>query len=895
MRLHSGTLLLVAALASPSHQHQHGPEAVEPTLLRRPALFLSEFVHTARDYFETISTPEAAVEHPRAESHEPRRQLSSSSTCAAGWTPAPATASWGAGCYKSVPYATSLGQCGDLCAAEGGAPTCIESADELAFLTAKDGLTSGWPHYVGHYDGDKCASAPSGARLLTYAFPSGTGPIELKATGRNSWPHYAHSMLPGLWSGVDRYELLECMMVASRFVSQHYGVEHNATGPWHPVPCDLGGCTVEHGCVRCLSKSHDDWVPPNASCLCSAGKVASSEFEAFVATYDARQIAHWSAWQATFFYGVLSTWLQLVLVPFGFFLVALAAPRLWRLCRPLCPSTPQVAPPEAEKAPDPEQPPPLASATAAPAQPPPHTIGRVHRMGSSVGSLLKRKNSFAARSARLSQARAAAFTIRVRVSGFLFFTGWACATWAMNAFVNFGGWFKLTPPYSGHMPLNWIGWPVGISLMLLALFPIDAMAIRATCILVFVGVGGMGTFLFSFMIGDPDMFVQSACDSREVLVDGGRACRTTWLVVGAMLTLFFAALFSLAPTVICDCADQCCRGNAKRSKRRRHWAMTPRAALRRVWNVMRCFFCVIGLAAMGLGVMNSFSFEDGCTFCHEMATFGASWVFTALVATSKNRGRIHRWLIGLGTRGDQQQEAACIAALISGSSSSDVLSEGAKRFRALPLSSITAEDLSDNQDTSMFDRTSSARLGEVDAFISHSWHDAGGAKFAQLQHWGAKMRAANDGREPLVWLDKACIDQTSIAVNLASLPVFLSGCKSLVVLAGETYPRRLWCALELFTYLRMGGSRDQIVVYRVGGAKCLSALTKFDALKARCFFASERERLLAVVEAGYGDVRPFNKLVRSILDVKEVGAIIDAEDTEANAAMPLSGEPHRLE
>ena len=43
-------------------------------------------------------------------------------------------------------------------------------------------------------------------------------------------------------------------------------------------------------------------------------------------------------------------------------------------------------------------------------------------------------------------------------------------------------------------------------------------------------------------------------------------------------------------------------------------------------------------------------------------------------------------------------------------------------------------------------------------------------------------------------------------------------------------------------------------------------------------------------------MRPFNKLVRHILDVKEVGAIIDAEDAEAGAAVPRSaGAPHRIE
>ena len=46
-------------------------------------------------------------------------------------------------------------------------------------------------------------------------------------------------------------------------------------------------------------------------------------------------------------------------------------------------------------------------------------------------------------------------------------------------------------------------------------------------------------------------------------------------------------------------------------------------------------------------------------------------------------------VIGLAKRGDHQQEAATIAALVSGSRASDVLSEGAERFRAIRLDAIS--------------------------------------------------------------------------------------------------------------------------------------------------------------------------------------------------------------
>ena len=102
----------------------------------------------------------------------------------------------------------------------------------------------------------------------------------------------------------------------------------------------------------------------------------------------------------------------------------------------------------------------------------------------------------------------------------------------------------------------------------------------------------------------------------------------------------------------------------------------------------------------------------------------------------------------------------------------------------------------------------------------HSWHDNGAPKFDALQKWADGFHS-----RPKIWLDKvcadsplamctllarfvdtwllhgpgaqACIDQTDIDANLAALPLFLSGCKNLVVLAGLTYSTRLWCVMEV--------------------------------------------------------------------------------------------------
>jgi hypothetical protein len=200
----------------------------------------------------------------------------------------------------------------------------------------------------------------------------------------------------------------------------------------------------------------------------------------------------------------------------------------------------------------------------------------------------------------------------------------------------------------------------------------------------------------------------------------------------------------------------------------------------------------------------------------------------------------------------------------------------------------------------------------VDAFVSHSWSDAGGAKFDKLHAWAA----ASEGEEKTVlWLDKvpslrhadpsalarvaffalmlppsravphplrdmcrqACIDQLNIEASLACLPVFLSGCKQLLILAGETYSSRLWCVMEIFVFVRMGGTRDAMVVKLLDATGSLATcLTEFDAGKAKCFLDGDRQRLWAVIEASFGTFDPFNKIVRGIFVEQIEGVTIRA-------------------
>ena len=71
--------------------------------------------------------------------------------------------------------------------------------------------------------------------------------------------------------------------------------------------------------------------------------------------------------------------------------------------------------------------------------------------------------------------------------------------------------------------------------------------------------------------------------------------------------------------------------------------------------------------------------------------------------------------------------------------------------------------------------------------------------------------------------------------------------------------------MEMFVFLRMGGLRERMVVRLLDDTEDLPRmLGKFDAAKSRCFHDADRQKLYAVIEAGFGTFAPFNKVVRSL-------------------------------
>jgi len=251
----------------------------------------------------------------------------------------------------------------------------------------------------------------------------------------------------------------------------------------------------------------------------------------------------------------------------------------------------------------------------------------------------------------------------------------------------------------------------------------------------------------------------------------------------------------------------------------------------------------------------------------------------ALFVLSSWRQRVQGMLSHAAETNATQRAAAGIAGLLGDETTRNALARATARFRCIHLSDLSAADVATNSPSPvLFARTQSASLKHgCDAFISHSWSDDSAAKWTALQGWCADFEAQH-GREPRLWFDKCCVDQTNIEDDLRCLPVFLSGCSTLLVLCGESYLTRLWCIMELFTFTHMHGEAGEIEfvpLIRPGQEQSDSKLineqlANFDAATCRSSKPGEEDRFLGIICAAFGSLEEFNKVVRSIFQQRDM-------------------------
>ena len=462
--------------------------------------------------------------------------------------------------------------------------------------------------------------------------------------------------------------------------------------------------------------------------------------------------------------------------------------------------------------------------------------------------------------ASLAAAESSAVLLRARVSGVILQVGWTCCVLGfVPMFWNFGAPTQeamgMRADPSGSFT-HFIGVAfVGVAVLFLALRPTDAWKIAAGCRLFLV---------FNALLGPANLFLfLSTLGARQdaVALVGSLGFLVYFFVAAAIVALLVPAVFAWR-------GGSCARSS-----------MPPRRQLRRLWLTMR--LTLFGIALIFFIGPTPRVVRDGLALGDQGFFLSATIsLLAALALTSDVRGAVHRWLGALGKRGSEQQEAAAVASLIGGKTSGGALTLAQERFRALPVASLAEEELADNKpNPALARKAEAAALGEVTAFMSHSWSDDAAAKYARLLEYNAEHSRDAPGEPCRVWLDKACIDQDDIDASLACLPVFLSGCRDLLVLAGRTYTTRLWCVMEMFVFLRMGGRRERIVIKLLEeGDDLPRMLATFDAGKARCFADGDRHKLWAVIEAAFGTFAPFNRLVRGI------SADRLAADTRRNAA-----------
>ena len=220
--------------------------------------------------------------------------------------------------------------------------------------------------------------------------------------------------------------------------------------------------------------------------------------------------------------------------------------------------------------------------------------------------------------------------------------------------------------------------------------------------------------------------------------------------------------------------------------------------------------------------------------------------------------RYRRELYGIFPRLLQRKQSvaagAFMASVLGNQSASKLQESGLSRLRGTPLNTVTLQVLSeeemttDDQREALYACSSPCEPGSIDFFITHSWSDDPQLKYKALQRVGDQFREQHGGREPVVWFDKLCIDQTRIEDDIRCLPVFLMSCQKLLVLCGDSYFTRLWCLLELYVFFTMIKDATNQIEFVVLDATA-EYLVQFDVANANCYLAEDKTRLTEIINS----------------------------------------------
>jgi hypothetical protein len=316
-------------------------------------------------------------------------------------------------------------------------------------------------------------------------------------------------------------------------------------------------------------------------------------------------------------------------------------------------------------------------------------------------------------------------------------------------------------------------WHPGVYLMLLAMLSTDARSIkRIAAVHVFVTTGYIVLIILkqTQQLGLED--IVEVCKTTLIFVTTAgcvpiftpRAARFERLLLELLEVTRLRLLLRRptdAPTEEADAMP----ARPKDAPTEEAYAMPARLGLRRLWLLQRFF-------SFGMGVL-LFSSTVGMLLLrpnlirHPLVAsrLAAAAVFIAcsVVCRPTNRGRFRRFLGRLGRREHTEEEKAAAISALMGADPTKVLRDAQKLFRCLPVRELTVEDMEgsglkgDAAEPNkakidagvLFAKTKKAELGDVTAFLSHSWRDED-QKHEAIQKWARQRQ--DRGEEPTLWL-----------------------------------------------------------------------------------------------------------------------------------------------
>lgn len=328
-------------------------------------------------------------------------------------------------------------------------------------------------------------------------------------------------------------------------------------------------------------------------------------------------------------------------------------------------------------------------------------------------------------------------------------------------------------------------------------------------------------------------------------------------------------------------------------------SITPRTRINLIWRLFGMRTLFVGMSSLGFAIVLLLSGHWTQERSERSFVNILQVVIGFIVLRPNVRERVQAWL---AKRGEGASSAAVLAAIFNGRPVDDIVHAAAGCFRCVQARRALTLMLRDEHSAASdapaavapaeveaplhvrFALSQPAHFGGVDCFVCHSHHDDPHEKWGALASWCDAFRREHE-REPLLWIDSFCLDTRRPDDVLPYLPVFVAGCTQLLVLRGPTTLQRLWCLVEIFSFLTMGGCPAAVSVVHVGGAAGsarpaaepsqaestpgesgvhVADAPVFSARAAECAFDMDRQLLLAVIEAYPGGISGFDDELHQI-------------------------------